>query len=150
MNESKYKKQYLLITVKGNVYVANGTLQVATKKYVDEIHGSLISGDYTVTDPLSPEQKKNTAQSGAIYNHLVYRSERADKLSPGAKINGVHFDGTHDIEVPFYKKSDSPPANKSLLWIHATNKTIYYYDQSEEKWMPTTSVWAEDSNKGIS
>ena len=144
-----FKYILFIVTVKGNVYVNNGTLIVATKKYVDEIHSSLISGDYNITDPLAPEGKKNVAKSGAIYNHLVYRSERSDKLSPGAKINGVHFDGTQDIQIPFYQKSDSPPTNKRMLWIHAQSKTIYYFDESENKWMPTTSVWSEDVNRGI-
>ncbi len=137
------------IWVKGNVFVQNGALELSTKKYVDEIHGLLTTGDYTTTDSTSAGGKKNTVQSGEIYNHLVYRSEKADKLTTPVKINSVVFDGTKDVEIPFYEVTDNPPALKSKLWIKASTHTIYYYDTTKSKWMPTTSVWEEEKNNGI-
>ena len=137
---------YNSIWVQGTVKVNNGTLEVATQKYVDEIHGQLTTGDYTVTDSQSAGGKKNTTQSGEIYNHLVYRAEKADKLTTPVQINEVYFDGTKNIQIPFYEVSENAPANKTKLWIKKSTHTLYYYDSSAGKWMPTTSVWYEDRN----
>ena len=136
------------IWVKGNVYVLNGQYQVATQKYVDEMHAQLTTGNYDVDDEDS-EGKKNTTQSGEIYNHLVYRSEKADRLTTGSKINGVQFNGEDDVEIPFYSVSPSPPSNKKLLWINESSKTIYFFSEQTQKWMPTTAVWSEDKDTGI-
>jgi hypothetical protein len=148
-NRDEVKGKANSVWVKGNVFVQNGQLQVATKKYVDEVHSLLTTGEYDVTDPQSPEGKKNTTKSGEIYNHLVYRSEKADKLTTGSKINGVQFNGTADIEIPFYQVSVAPPTNKKMLWINESSKTIYFYSPKTQKWMPTTAVWSEDKDLGI-
>lgn len=127
------------IWVQGNVFVENGKLQLSTKKYVDEIYGALTGG---TTDTSG----KNTTKSGEIYNHLVYRAEKADKLTTPVQINEVYFDGTKNIQIPFYEVSENAPANKTKLWIKKSTHTLYYYDSSAGKWMPTTSVWYEDRN----
>lgn len=137
------------IWVKGNVFVQNGTLELSTKKYVDELHGTLTTGDYTVTDSESAGGKKNTTRSGEIYNHLVYRAEKADKLTTPVHINNVTFDGTKDIEIPMFEVSDTAPKNLKKLWIKASTHTIYYFDTASNKWLPTTSVWEEEKNNGI-
>ena len=139
-NENEPKMMGNSIWVQGTVKVNNGTLEVATKKYVDEIHGTLTAGGYNATDG------KNNSKTGEIYNHLVYRAEKADKLTTPVKINEVSFDGTKDIQIPFYELSDTAPTNKKKLWIKKSTHTIYYYDSSANKWMPTTSVWYEDRN----
>ena len=146
-DEPKFKNNS--IWVKGTVYITNGNYEVSTKKYVDEVHGMLTTGDYTVTDSLSPGGKKNTTQSGEIYNHLVYRAEKADKLTTPIQINEVTFDGTSSIQIPFYEVSNNPPSNKTKLWIKKDTHTLYYFDSSSNKWMPTTSVWSEDKGVGI-
>lgn len=45
------------VWVKGNVYVLNGQYQVATQKYVDEMHAQLTTGNYDVDDEDSEGKK---------------------------------------------------------------------------------------------
>lgn len=122
------------IWVKNNVYVEDGKKLLVTKEYVDNVHGQLLGNGLTT-------------QSGEIYHHLVQHAEKADRLTTGALINGVNFDGSANIEIPFCFISNTPPTNTKLLWIKSDTHTICYYDNSQNGWVPTTGVWSEDANK---
>ena len=122
------------IWVKDKVYVENGKKELSTVEYVDDVHGQLLgSGPIT--------------QTGEIYNHLVHHSEVADKLTKSVLINGINFDGSKNIDIPFCYISNTPPTNTKLLWIKEDTHTICYYDGLKSAWVPTTSVWSEDANK---
>jgi hypothetical protein len=72
-------------------------------------------------------------------NFKVNQAVEAERLATPVKINGVLFDGTSNIDVPFFTVAASAPADTSRLWIHSVDHTINYYDGT--KWVAAVGVW---------
>lgn len=124
---------------------------------VFSIHSAL---NFTTSEPGSPSNNdiyKNTATgTGSITTGQTFTANRLYRrigtswyevtIKPGSRLFNVatgieeRYNGTTwiDVDAGRVHVGASAPSNTSRLWLHSTDKCMYYYDSTYSEWLETT------------